>query len=79
MKVIIAGGGRVGSGLAARLVAVNHDVTVIERERAVSDRIFEEVGAITVCGDAKDPRVLESAGIATADIAAGMPAEMPET
>jgi trk system potassium uptake protein TrkA len=62
----------VGSVLAARLVAEQHTVTVIERDANVCNRIFEEVGAVTVCGDATNPRVLEAAGIASADVAAGV-------
>lgn len=69
MKILIAGGGRVGSVLASRLIAERHQVTVIERDKGVADRLFEEVGAVVVCGDAMDPRVLESAGILGADVA----------
>lgn len=72
MRIVIAGGGRVGSVLAARLVGEQHTVTVIERDKATCTRLFEEVGVLTVCGDATDPRVLEAAGIAGADIAAGV-------
>ena len=69
MRILIAGGGRVGGVLAAKLVAEKHQVTVVERDRAVSDRLFEEVGAVVVCGDAMDPQVLESAGLVGADVA----------
>lgn len=72
MKIVIAGGGRVGGVLAARLVAEQHTVTVLERDPATCQRLFEEVGVVTVCGDATDPRVLESAGILSADVAAGV-------
>jgi trk system potassium uptake protein TrkA len=72
MRIIIAGGGRVGSVLAARLVGEQHTVTVIERDSATCTRLFEEVGVLTMCGDATDPRVLEAAGIGGADIAAGV-------
>jgi trk system potassium uptake protein TrkA len=72
MKIVIAGGGRVGTALAARLVAQRHAVTVIDRDRGVVDRVFEEVGAVTVHGDATDPRILEAAGLATADVVAAM-------
>lgn len=72
MKIVIAGGGRVGGVLAARLVAEQHTVTVVERDSATCQRLFEEVGVVTVCGDATDPRVLESAGILSADVAAGV-------
>ena len=69
MRIVIAGGGRVGSVLAAKLIAERHQVTVVERDRAVRDRLFEDVGAVVVCGDAMDPQVLESAGIIGADVA----------
>ncbi len=72
MKIVIAGGGRVGSVLAARLVSEQHTVTVIERDAGICHRLFEEVGAVTVCGDATNPRVLEAAGIASADVVAGV-------
>ncbi len=78
MKIVIAGGGRVGSVLAARLVAEQHTVTVIERDAATCTRLFEEVGVVTVCGDATNPQALEAAGIATADVAAGVLARDPE-
>ncbi|MBI3182108.1 MAG: cyclic nucleotide-binding domain-containing protein [Myxococcales bacterium] len=72
MKIVIAGGGRVGAALAARLVAERHLVTVIDRERAVCERIFQSIGAVTVVGDATDPHSLEEAGIGGADVAAGV-------
>lgn len=72
MRIVLAGGGRVGSVLAARLVSEKHTVTVIERDSATCTRLFEEVGVLTVCGDATNPQVLEAAGIVGADIAAGV-------
>ncbi|XXF77462.1 cyclic nucleotide-binding domain-containing protein [Myxococcaceae bacterium GXIMD 01537] len=78
MRIIIAGGGRVGAVLAARLVAEQHTVTVVERDAATCTRLFEEVGVLTVCGDATNPQTLAAAGIASADIAAGVLARDPE-
>ncbi|WP_338863327.1 NAD-binding protein [Myxococcus stipitatus] len=72
MKIVIAGGGRVGSVLAARLVAEQHHVTVIERDAATCTRLFEEVGVVTVCGDATNPQMLEAAGVTSADVVAGV-------
>jgi trk/ktr system potassium uptake protein len=69
VRILIAGGGRVGGVLAEKLVGETHQVTVVERDRSVCDRLFEEVGAVVVCGDAMDPQVLESAGIVGADVA----------
>ncbi|KFA87312.1 NAD-binding protein [Archangium violaceum] len=72
MKIIIAGGGRVGGTLAARLVAEQHQVTVVEKDPGTCNRLFEDIGVVTVCGDANDPSVLDAAGISGADIAAGV-------
>lgn len=72
MRVVIAGGGRVGAALAARLVQDKHNVTVIERDPVVCKQLFEELGVVTINGDATDARSLETAGIATAEIAAGV-------
>jgi trk system potassium uptake protein TrkA len=72
VKVVIAGGGRVGAALSARLVGEKHQVAVVDRDRGVCDRLFQELGVVAVCGDATDPRVLENAGLASADIAAGL-------
>ena len=72
MKVIIAGGGRVGGTLAARLVTEHHQVTVVERDANICHRLFEDLGVLTVVGDATDPQALEAAGISTAEVAAGV-------
>lgn len=72
MRIVIAGGGRVGGALAAELVAERHLVTVIDRDRSVCDRLFEEVGVVTVCGDATSARALEQAGVRGADMVAGL-------
>lgn len=71
MNVLIAGGGRIGSTLASRLLVQKHTVTVVERDRVVCDMLFQELGIVTVFGDACDPRVLERAGIAGTDVAVG--------
>lgn len=78
MRVVIAGGGRVGAALAARLVGDKHSVTVIDRDPTVCKNLFEDLGVVAICGDATDARTLEIAGVSTADIAAGVLARDPD-
>lgn len=72
MKIVIAGGGRVGGALAARLVADGHAVTVIDRDKDLCDRLVEETGVVTIAGDVSDTRALERAGLRGADVVAGL-------
>lgn len=72
MRIVIAGGGRLGSQLAEKLVEERHEVTVIDRDPEVCAVILEDIGALTVRGDATDPRVLVQAGVAAADVVVGL-------
>jgi trk system potassium uptake protein len=69
MYITIAGGGRIGRGLAKRLVADKHDVVIIDREKSVCEAIYAEFGAVTINGNATSLEVLEHAGIEKSDIA----------
>ncbi|MBN1135339.1 MAG: NAD-binding protein, partial [Anaerolineae bacterium] len=64
MLVLIAGGGRTGSQLAALLVAQNHQVHLIEHRREILERLHRELPTEVIYeGKATDPQVLEAAGI----------------
>jgi trk/ktr system potassium uptake protein len=66
--VIIAGGGRTGTHLAQLLINQNRKVRLIESRRDVLTRIHHELPTEVIYeGDPTDPKVLEAAGIATAD------------
>lgn len=67
MHVIIAGCGRVGSLLAARLESEGHSVVVVDKDRAAFRRLPEDFGGRTLQGIVFDRTVLEDAGIAGAD------------
>ena len=71
MKVMVIGGGQVGTYLAKLLLENNCAVTVIENRESVVTRLKRELpkGSI-VLGSGTDPGILESAGIAEADIVA---------
>ncbi len=75
MFVIIAGGGRTGSHLAALLLEQDHQVRVIENRPPTLAGLHREFPAEVVLeGDPTDPRVLLSAGIERAAVVAAVTA-----
>jgi len=71
MYIVIAGGGLLGRGLAARLVKGRHDVVVVDQNRSVCEHISSRVGALAIHGTATDIDLLEEAGIRKAEVAIG--------
>ncbi len=73
MSVIIVGGGKVGSNLAAILLAAGHQVHVIENRREELPRLHAELSEdVVVLGSGTDPNVLETAGIRQANVLAAV-------
>lgn len=73
MNVIIVGGGKVGTYLAALLLSGGHQVKVIEIRREEVARLQKELPKETVSpGSGADPDVLEAAGIHNADVVAAV-------
>jgi trk/ktr system potassium uptake protein len=72
MRVVIAGAGLVGRGLARRLLADRHDVSVVEANRETCERVYAQIGATMIHGSATSIQVLEEAELARADCAAGV-------
>lgn len=73
MKVIIIGGGQVGSYIASLLVNNNCDVKLIENREDVLAKLKTELPKeAIVAGSGTDPNVLESCGIAHADVVAAV-------
>ncbi len=71
MFVLIAGGGRTGTQLAAFLLGQNHQVCVIENRREILSRIHRELPTEAIYeGNPTDPQVLEQAGICRAQVLA---------
>lgn len=68
MYIIVVGGGKVGFYLAKELVGEGHELLVIEQDRAKCDRISDELGDITLCGDGCEAAILEFAGTGRADM-----------
>jgi trk system potassium uptake protein TrkA len=66
MRFVIVGAGRVGLRAARVLSEEGHDVTVIERDATLADRLADEPFDVVV-GDGSSEDTLEAAGIADAD------------
>ena len=76
MKIIIVGGGQVGSYLASLLLSNGHDVKIIEyREKNFHKLEREFAPEILIFGHGSDPAVLEAAGVDMADVLAAVTAE----
>ncbi len=69
MKVIIVGGGQVGSYLASLLIKDEHQVKVVEiREKQLAALKRDLPADVIVEGNFTDPIILENAGIHQADV-----------
>ena len=68
MYVVIVGAGKVGWNLARELMAKNHEVTVIDSNRARYLTVSQELEHAIHYGDATELWVLDRAGINRADL-----------
>jgi trk system potassium uptake protein len=73
MKVIIVGGGKVGTHLASLLLAEQHQVKVVESRVREVQHLHDDlpVGSV-IPGSGTDPATLEAAGIRDADVMAAV-------
>jgi trk system potassium uptake protein TrkA len=67
MRVILVGGGKVGSFLARELVSAGHTVSVIEMNPDRSQALADDVDAVVLDGDGTDVGVLEACDVHRAD------------
>jgi len=73
MKVIIIGGGQVGAYIANLLLNNNCSVKVIENRESVFNKLKNDLPKDTIIlGSGTDPNILESCGIAEADVVAAV-------
>ena len=68
MKVIVCGAGQVGFGIARHLAGEGNDVTVVDREVSLMQRITDTLDVRPILGHGGHPEVLEQAGAAEADV-----------
>jgi trk system potassium uptake protein TrkA len=68
MKVVIAGLGDVGRGLAEALARSGENkLVLIEQDEALCAQLSEALDALVLYGDGSDPRMLDEAGLDDAD------------
>ena len=68
MKVIVCGAGQVGSNIARYLASEKNDVTIIDQDTALIEKISDSLDVQGVVGFASHPDVLERAGAGDADL-----------
>jgi len=68
MRVIVVGGGLVGSTLAGKLAADGHDVVLVEQRRELIAELDEQLDIQTVRGNGATVPVLLQAGITSCDL-----------
>ncbi|SHJ27325.1 potassium channel family protein [Parasporobacterium paucivorans] len=69
MKIIIVGGGQVGTYIASLLMSKGHTIHMIEHSESVYNKLLKELSPdLLVLGSGSDPEILKKAGIASADV-----------
>ena len=67
MRVLLVGGGKVGSWLAQELVSQGHLVALVEEGEDRAQAVADDVHAVVIHGDGTDVGVLEAADVHNAD------------
>ena len=68
MKIIIAGAGQVGVGLAKYLRAENNEIVLVDSDCERLGNLSEQLDIQTIEGSAAYPAILEKAGAEHADV-----------
>lgn len=68
MRVIIAGAGTLGQEMAMALTAAKNEVTLVDQDDQLVERLKGHMRAQVLHGDACEPTVLEEAGALKADV-----------
>lgn len=72
MYIIVVGAGKVGHFLAKRLIASNHTVSIVDKDKAVCEMVARQMEALVILGDGCEQYILEEAGIRRADVLAAV-------
>ncbi len=72
MKILITGAGRGGLSLAIHLQGAGHEVTILDRDSAITQRAADEHGIVALVGDATSSEILRQAEPQHADAVLAM-------
>lgn len=73
MKIIVVGGGQVGSYLASLLMGRGHEVKILEAKEKRAENLKKSLSEDAVLfGNGADPKTLESAGVRHTDVVAAV-------
>ena len=67
MRMLLIGGGKVGSFLASELVSAGHFVALVEETQERAQSVADDVNAVVIHGDGTNVDMLEAAGVQDAD------------
>jgi trk system potassium uptake protein TrkA len=70
--VLVVGGGKVGYYLTRELIQSNHEVVLMEKDRARANQIADEIGSVVIPHDGCEGKYLAEAGANRADIVAAV-------
>jgi len=68
LKIVICGAGQVGASIAQHLASEDNDVTVIDIDETLIEKIRDTLDVTTIVGYASHPAILQRAGAAEADM-----------
>ncbi|EKC69367.1 protein containing Regulator of K+ conductance, partial [human gut metagenome] len=68
MKIVLVGGGKVGTALARQLSEEGHNVTVIDTNKARVEHIGESYDVMSILGNGSSIITLSEAGVEEADV-----------
>ena len=68
MKIVLVGGGKVGTALARQLSEEGHNVTVVDTNKARVEHIGESYDVMSILGNGSSITTLSEAGVEDADV-----------
>ena len=68
MKIVIIGGGKVGYAIASQLTSEGHNITVVDQDKAVVERIEDTLDCMALCGSGATVEVMRAADVPNSDL-----------